>query len=143
MSEEQKRKLEQQLWNIANTLRGKMNADEFRVYILGFIFYKYLSEKIENYADSLLEADKIKFRDINKDTPEAQKMIDYIRTDTIDKLGYFLKPSELFSQIAKRGNSGENSFILEDLKKILNNIENSTLGEQSEEDFQGLFEDMD
>lgn len=47
MSEEQRRLLQQQLWNIANTLRGKMNADEFRDYILGFIFYKYLSEKIE------------------------------------------------------------------------------------------------
>lgn len=46
MSEEQRRLLQQQLWNIANTLRGKMNADEFRDYILGFIFYKYLSEKI-------------------------------------------------------------------------------------------------
>lgn len=45
MSEEQKRQLQQQLWNIANTLRGKMDADEFRDYILGFIFYKYLSEK--------------------------------------------------------------------------------------------------
>ena len=45
MSEEQKRKLEQQLWKIADTLRGKMDADEFRDYILGFIFYKYLSEK--------------------------------------------------------------------------------------------------
>src|SRR3989338_4696849 len=46
MSEDQKKALEQQLWNIANTLRGKMNADEFRDYILGFIFYKYLSEKM-------------------------------------------------------------------------------------------------
>ena len=46
MSEDQKKQLEQQLWNIANTLRGKMNADEFRDYILGFIFYKYLSEKM-------------------------------------------------------------------------------------------------
>lgn len=45
MSQEQRRQLQQQLWNIANTLRGKMNADEFRDYILGFIFYKYLSEK--------------------------------------------------------------------------------------------------
>ena len=45
MSEDQKKQLEQQLWNIANTLRGKMNADEFRDYILGFIFYKYLAEK--------------------------------------------------------------------------------------------------
>ena len=46
MSEDQKRVLEQQLWNIVNTLRGKMNADEFRDYILGFIFYKYLITKI-------------------------------------------------------------------------------------------------
>ena len=50
MSEDQKKQLEQQLWNIANTLRGKMNADEFRDYILGFIFYKYLSEKMEIFA---------------------------------------------------------------------------------------------
>ena len=52
MSEDQKRVLEQQLWNIANTLRGKMNADEFRDYILGFIFYKYLSEKMEIFSRS-------------------------------------------------------------------------------------------
>ncbi len=52
MSDEQRRQLQQQLWNIADTLRGKMNADEFRDYILGFIFYKYLSEKIENFADN-------------------------------------------------------------------------------------------
>jgi type I restriction enzyme M protein len=51
MSEEQRRQLQQQLWNIANTLRGKMSADDFRDYILGFIFYKYLSEKIANFAN--------------------------------------------------------------------------------------------
>ena len=54
MSEDQKKVLEQQLWNIANTLRGKMNADEFRDYILGFIFYKYLSEKMELFANGIL-----------------------------------------------------------------------------------------
>jgi type I restriction enzyme M protein len=48
MSEDLKKQLEQQLWNIANTLRGKMNADEFRDYILGFIFYKYLSERMKS-----------------------------------------------------------------------------------------------
>ena len=51
MSEEQLRQLQRQLWNIADTLRGKMNADEFRDYILGFIFYKYLSEKMVSYAN--------------------------------------------------------------------------------------------
>ncbi len=54
MSEDQKKLLETQLWNIANTLRGKMNADEFRDYILGFIFYKYLSERMHLYADEIL-----------------------------------------------------------------------------------------
>ena len=59
MGEEQKKQLEQQLWNIANTLRGKMDADEFRDYILGFIFYKYLSEKMDDFANDLLEEDNI------------------------------------------------------------------------------------
>jgi len=61
MSEEQKKALEQQLWNIANTLRGKMDADEFRDYILGFIFYKYLSEKMEDYANEILVEDGITY----------------------------------------------------------------------------------
>ena len=57
VSEDQKKQLEQQLWNIADTLRGKMDADEFRDYILGFIFYKYLSEKMEDYANDILAED--------------------------------------------------------------------------------------
>ena len=143
MSEEQKKILEQQLWNIANTLRGKMNADEFRDYILGFIFYKYLSEKMEIFANSILKEDKIQFREIKEDTAEGSAYIDAIREEALETLGYFLKPSELFSEIAKRGNSDTNTFILEDLQKILTNIQLSTMGTQSEEDFDNLFEDMD
>lgn len=143
MSEDQKKQLEQQLWNIANTLRGKMNADEFRDYILGFIFYKYLAEKMEIYANSILKQDKIQFRDIQENTKEGQEYIDAIREESLETLGYFLKPSELFSEIAKRGNSDNNTFILEDLQKILTNIQLSTMGTQSEEDFDNLFEDMD
>ena len=60
--------LEQQLWNIANTLRGKMGADDFRDYILGFIFYKYLSEKMHSYANAILEPDGIKYREIDEDS---------------------------------------------------------------------------
>src|SRR5690606_28067817 len=69
--------------------------------------------------------------------------IDAIREEALETLGYFLKPSELFSEIAKRGNSDTNAFILEDLQKILTNIQLSTMGTQSEEDFDNLFEDMD
>lgn len=143
MSEEQKKILEQQLWNIANTLRGKMNADEFRDYILGFIFYKYLAEKMEIFAHSILEQDNIQFRNIQESTKEGQEYIEAIREEALETLGYFLKPSELFSEIAKRGNSDTNTFILEDLQKILTNIQLSTMGTQSEEDFDNLFEDMD
>lgn len=143
MSEEQKKILEQQLWNIANTLRGKMNADEFRDYILGFIFYKYLAEKMEIYANSILKQDKIQFREIKENTKEGQEYIEAIKEASLETLGYFLKPSELFSEIAKRGNGDSNTFILEDLQKILTNIQLSTMGTQSEEDFEDLFSDMD
>ena len=72
MSEDQKKQLETQLWNIANTLRGKMNADEFRDYILGFIFYKYLSERMNMYADSLLKPMKSNTRTLTKTAMKAK-----------------------------------------------------------------------
>jgi len=153
MSEDQKKILEQQLWNIANTLRGKMNPDEFRDYILGFIFYKYLSEKMEIFANEILKQDKLKFRDINSKLKNSQDYLNAIQEEALDKLGYFLKPEELFSEIAKRGRGNneeedqfdetKTNFILEDLQKILINIQLSTMGTDSEEDFDNLFEDMD
>lgn len=147
MVENQKKQLEQQLWNIANTLRGKMGADEFRDYILGFIFYKYLSERMDIYANSILSADKIKYKDIKESSNQGKEYIQAVREESLVKLGYFLKPSELFSEVAKRGNSdkeeGESNFILEDIQKILTNIQQSTMGTESEEDFDHLFEDMD
>jgi type I restriction enzyme M protein len=144
MGEEQKKRLEQQLWNIANELRGKMDADEFRDYILGFIFYKYLSEKIEDYANDLLAEDGIKFTKLNCDSnAEHQEMCEAIKEDSIEQLGYFLKPNELFSAMAKKGNGDNDNFILEDLTQVLRHIEQSTMGHESEDDFEHLFEDLD
>ena len=154
MTEEYKRLLEAQLWNIANTLRGKMNADEFRDYILGFIFYKYLSEKMNHFADAILKQDGIQFRDITPRKENGGAFIEAIREEALEKLGYFLRPEELFSEVARRG-MGENEedvdkfdeskthFILEDLQKILINVQMSTMGTESEEDYENLFEDMD
>ncbi len=154
MTEEYKRLLEAQLWNIANTLRGKMNADEFRDYILGFIFYKYLSEKMNHFADAILKQDGIQFRDITPRMENGGAFIEAIREEALEKLGYFLRPEELFSEVARRG-MGENEedvdkfdeskthFILEDLQKILINVQMSTMGTESEEDYENLFEDMD
>lgn len=146
MADDQRRLLEQQLWNIANTLRGKMDADEFRDYILGFIFYKYLSEKMSAYADDILEADGISYQSIDENSAEGKQYLEAIREEAVESLGYFLKPSELFSSVARRGNGNGkhgDTFILEDLQRILNNIEQSTMGTESEEDFDHLFEDLD
>jgi type I restriction enzyme M protein len=141
--EEQKQQLEQQLWNIANTLRGKMDADDFRDYILGFIFYKYLSRKMEMYANTILKPDGLSFHELEGHKQEAEYM-EAVKDAALDKLGYFLKPSELFSELARRGNAGgKNNFILGDLGKVLTNIEQSTMGSESEEDFGNLFADLD
>ena len=154
MSEDQKRLLKKQLWAIANLLRGKMDADDYRNYILGFIFFKYLSEKLHIYADEILEPDNLTYEQIDENLESNKVFIDAIRKACIKKLGYFLKPSELFTSIAQKGNNlsevetNENDeakqfFIIEDLERILNNIEQSTMGTESEDDFVSLFEDLD
>jgi len=139
-----KQRLEATLWDIANTLRGKMAADDFRDYILGFIFYKYLSEKMHRYADAVLKPDKLKYNDLEEGSKKGTEYIDAIRDLSLDKLGYFLLPSELFSTMVKRSNAeGKANFILDDLTKVLNSISDSTRGTESEEDFANLFEDLD
>jgi type I restriction enzyme M protein len=105
MSEEQKKKLEAQLWGIANLLRGKISADDYRDYILGFIFYKYLSEKQYLYANKLLEGEEVTdYKEVTD--PET---LAAIKEESLMKLGYFLKPNELFSELAKKGNADTES----------------------------------
>lgn len=142
MSEDQKRVLEQQLWGIANLLRGKISADDYRDYILGFIFFKYLSEKQYLYANDLLEGEEV--TDYAKVTDK--ETLQAIEEESLLKLGYFLKPTELFSVIAAKGNANtevESNYIIDDLKAVLNHIELSTMGTESEDDFNALFEDLD
>lgn len=147
MTESQKQLLEKQLWNIADELRGKMSADEFRDYILGFIFYKYLSEKIQLKADKLLKDWWINKKYNELDTKSESDIIEAVREEAIEDLGYFLLPQELFCEIAKKWNSTsekqDNNFILDDLQKILKNIESSTMWTDSEDDFNDLFRDLD
>lgn len=140
MSEDQKKQLQTQLWNIANELRGKMGADEFRDYILGFIFYKYLSEKIELYANSLLQPDNITYDKIPGHAQEGD-YLEAVQKAAVDELGYFLKPNDLFHHVAQTGATNDN--LNEDLERILNSIESSTMGHDSEEDFEQLFSELD
>ena len=156
VTNEQRKGLERRLWNIADELRGKMNADEFRDYMLGFIFYKYLSERIETFADDLLSEDEIAFVDLDEEDTSDREYLEAIKEEAVKSLGYFLPPSELFSTLAERGGSKDDdqedegdedeapaAFILDDLKRVLKDIQTSTMGEESEEDFVGLFEDID
>ena len=142
MSEDQKKQLQAQLWSIANLLRGKISADDYRDYILGFIFYKYLSEKQYLYANELLEGEEVtEFTKV-----EDPEILAAIRDESLLKLGYFLLPHQLFSAITARGNADteeESNYILEDLQSILNHIEQTTMGTESEDDFNALFEDLD
>ena len=141
MSEQHKKELEKQLWNIANALRGNMGADEFRDYILGFIFYKYLSEKMYLYANELLEGYSIKYESVDANTDEGKQYLEAIKKESINQLGYFLLPDELFHTVSEKGVQGD--FVIESLTNVLQHIEQSTMGSDSEDDFNGLFDDLD
>jgi type I restriction enzyme M protein len=120
-----------------------MDADDFRDYILGFIFYKYLSTKMELYANEVLKPDGLTYDQVLGHKDEAL-LLNEIKALALDKLGYFLEPSELFSEMARRGNAdGKAKFILNDLDAVLTHIEQSTMGTDSEDDFGNLFEDLD
>lgn len=136
MSEHQA-ELEKRLWAIANELRGNMGADEFRNYILGLIFFKFLSEKIENTGNDILAEDEMKFADIEG----KEEYIEAVREYCVNSIGYFIEPKYLFGTLANRAKNGE--FIIEDLGLALKYIEDSTSGQDSSDDFEGLFGDVD
>src|SRR5690606_13083094 len=109
-----KKKLEQKLWAIANALRGKMDGAEFRKYILGFIFYKYLSEKLELFANGALEGDGVLFADLDESEAGDIEILEAVKAQAVEQLGYYLKPSELFPVLARRGQDGK--FIMDEIQ---------------------------
>ncbi|AWX32643.1 type I restriction-modification system subunit M [Methanosphaera sp. BMS] len=128
---------ETKLWAIADKLRGNMDANEFKNYMLGFIFYRYISEKLEITLNKLLEEEKITFQEAYHD----KSYENYLEKEGIEKLGYFIQPKYLFSSIINEINQGKE--ILECLSNALQEINDSTLNTKSQDDFQNLFEDMD
>ena len=139
MSEELQQKLRNQLWTVANTLRGNMSAGDFMYYTLGFIFYKYLSEKIEKTADDILKDDGLSFKQAWNSGDEELK--EALKEECIQDLGYFVEPEFLYSTIISMIEHKEN--ILPALERSLKKIEDSTIGQDSEDDFGGLFSDID
>lgn len=139
MSEELQQRLRTQLWTVANTLRGNMSAGDFMYFTLGFIFYKYLSEKIELRADEILQYDGINFKQAWASGDDELKT--ELKEQCIQDLGYFVEPEFLYSTIISMIEHKEN--ILPSLERSLKKIEDSTIGQESEDDFGGLFSDID
>ena len=128
---------ETKLWAIADKLRGNMDANEFKNYMLGFIFYRYLSEKLEMTLNELLEEDGINFQEAYQD----EELIEDLKDEGIEKLGYFIQPKYLFSSVINEINKGKE--ILECLSNAFIEINDSSFNTESQDDFQNLFEDVD
>lgn len=145
MSREEKQQIQQaelqkQLWSIANTLRGNMDANDFKNYILGLIFYRYLSENLVNYVESkLLKDDEISYVEAWKKDEYREELKRYLIEDS--NMGYFIEADNLWSQLIYKIQTGK--FDISMLQKAINSISDSTLGNESEDDFENLFEDMD
>lgn len=136
----QQGELHKKLWDMANDLRGQLEAYEFKDYILGLIFYRFLSEKTEDRVKSLLEEDNISYRDAWNNEAYREDLKD----ELIKQIGFVIEPDYLFSSMIEEIGKGEQGkFDIEMLQKAVKAVTESTLGAESQEEFHNLFEDMD
>jgi len=138
LKEQERAELHRTIWQIANDLRGSVDGWDFKTYVLGILFYRFISENLTNY----INADER--RSGNKDFDYSQlsdSQAEFGRKDTIKEKGFYILPSELFVNVNKKAKNDPN--LNETLSKIFNNIENSAKGTASEDDMKGLFDDLD
>ena len=124
------------LWAMANALRGNMEAYEFKNYILGMIFYYYLSDRTEKYMIDLLKDDGISYQEAWQDA----KYKDAVIEESLRDLGFVIEPQYLFGKMVKMVEN--RSFDIEFLQQAINSLMESTIGKDSQSDFEGLFSDM-
>ena len=139
MTKEQERtELHRTIWQIANDLRGSVDGWDFKSYVLGILFYRFISENLTYY----LNKEERRTGDTNFDYAKiSDKDAEFGRVDTVKEKGFYILPSELFDNVRKSAKSDAN--LNETLRRIFNNIENSAKGTDSEEDLRGLFDDID
>lgn len=136
----QQSELHSKLWSMANDLRGSMDASEFKNYILGLIFYRFLSEKLVNYIEkNLLKEDKISYEEAWKKDEYRKAIIEDLIKDS--DCGYVIEPQYLFSNLIHLIETG--NFDISILNKAIGKLQESTYGNESQQDFENLFEDMD
>lgn len=130
----QRAELQAQIWKIANDVRGSIDGWDFKQYVLGTLFYRFISENFSSYIEA--GEDGFKYADLSDSV-----ITEEIKDDAIKTKGYFIYPSQLFCNIAKNANTNEN--LNTDLARIFSSIESSANGYPSERDIKGLFADFD
>ncbi len=136
--EQEREELHRAIWAIADELRGAVDGWDFKNYVLGTMFYRYISENLESYIDSgEWEAGNTDFRYARMSDADAEEA----RSGLVEEKGFFILPSELFCNVRKAAPQDEN--LNETLEKVFRHIEESAKGSQSESSFAGLFDDYD
>lgn len=135
ISIQQRAELQRRIWQIANEVRGAVDGWDFKQYVLGTLFYRFISENFSAYIEQGDES--VKYADFADDSP----ILEAIKADTIKTKGYFIYPSQLFENVVKSASSNTN--LNTDLANIFTAIESSAIGFDSERDIKGLFADFD
>jgi type I restriction enzyme M protein len=138
MANDEKGELHKTIWKIANDLRGSVDGWDFKQYVLGFLFYRFISENLTNYLNQHQIKAGIKGFDYSKIT---DKEAEFGRKETVLEKGFFILPSELFVNVQAKAKNDPN--LNETIAKIFRNIEGSAVGSPSELDLKGLFDDLD
>lgn len=136
--EQEREELHKAIWNIANDLRGSVDGWDFKQYVLGMMFYRYISENITNYINKIeWEAGNTSFDYANLSDVQAEKA----RSEMVQSKGFFILPSQLFVNVRKMAKT--NPDLNEMLENVFKAIESSAQGSASEANFKGLFDDID
>lgn len=136
--EAQRAELHKTIWRIANDLRGSVDGWDFKTYVLGMLFYRFISENLAAY----INRGEHEAGDANFDYASlADDQAEFARDEVVSEKGFFILPSELFVNVRRSAKSDEN--LNETLERVFKNIEGSALGADSEDDLKGLFDDLD
>lgn len=136
--EAQRAELHKTIWRIANDLRGSVDGWDFKSYVLGMLFYRFISENLTAYINKAEhEAGETDFDYARLPDAEAE----FGRKETVSEKGFYVLPSELFQNVRARASKDEN--LNETLERVFKNIEGSAVGTDSEDDLKGLFDDLD
>jgi type I restriction enzyme M protein len=136
--EAQRAELHKTIWRIANDLRGSVDGWDFKSYVLGILFYRFISENLTAYLNDLERKADLPDFDYTK---LSDKNAEFGRKDTVEEKGFYILPSELFVNVRMRAPRDEN--LNETLERVFKNIEGSAVGTDSEDDIKGLFDDLD